>query len=902
MVTDIDRIVKVAHGLGWLVLVSLVGLLLGVLPLALTYVGIVVIVRTLRRLLQARTLPALPMIGPLRHRSDLIATAVVAGVPLLLLLSPGWNFQWGWQWDQGLYETFANHYASSGTFWWDLTPERAVLGPRSVWLDVPATYVDQVGGLGGEPVRATRLPGYPVWLALVKRVVGVAGPSWIGNVALGTLVALLLDRLGRLTGASRAVAASVAVLLTLNVAYLYNVKQFVAEPLGLLGLLLVVFGLLERTVRLRARISLVFVGTAVALLTRIDAWQPLLILAAAAAVAAGAERLLRPLVTAMLVTAAGVAASLPFLTTESYLGTLRLPQVVSSIEVIPLAAVRGHGLALALTGIIALGAAVLWLPPVQHSLSTLSDVRLGVAVRRAVPIVLAGIWFAFGVWAWLLRPRGLDFTDFASSEITRAFNLQRLAGLWSPVALVGVFSLLILPLRQRDRTLRWVTLAFAVAFALAVLDAQNQPSELWWVRRYLLTFAPLGVLILAPAGAMAHAWLRGPHRVQMDGLGESELPIPIRRVFAAAVIGITVVGLGAQAIALPALLTARQNTGLDQVVAASIDRVPPGTPLIVVATDGEVGATDRALGARDVVTTGIGAAVRAARTELTLIEVPSWQVGCLARELGVPVAVLDRDRRDTSSRPSGRVLAEGSAEVRFPLWRSSFRADASPRGAERDYPSYDWTLTLVEHREPVADRSVRLTGFVEFGDTNGLIHWLGTHGSRTSPHDAFCNPGLLDADLLDASSEFQFDFSIGGPEGATDRSTGANFPGMPGAESFHSKDDTDAWWQLDVGVDARFTPELMTIRQRNWFTDPVPFLLRDFVVETSLDGTDWLFVASLVHAGEGDEWQAFTLPSGRNAPPARFIRIRQVGATDAGERYLILGEVEFYGVLQQVRD
>jgi hypothetical protein len=64
VVTDIDRIVKVAHGLGWLVLVSLVGLLLGVLPLALTLVGIVVIVRTLRRLLQARTLPALPMIGP----------------------------------------------------------------------------------------------------------------------------------------------------------------------------------------------------------------------------------------------------------------------------------------------------------------------------------------------------------------------------------------------------------------------------------------------------------------------------------------------------------------------------------------------------------------------------------------------------------------------------------------------------------------------------------------------------------------------------------------------------------------------------------------------------------------------------------------------------------------------
>ncbi len=898
----VDRVVRVAHALAWLILVAFVGLLLQALTAVLSVVGLTVLVVVLRRLLRAEGLPTLPSLGDLRPHPELIASAAVAVVPLLLLFSPSWNFQWGWQWDQGLYETFANHYASSGSFWWDLSAERAVLGPRAVWLDVPATFVDQVGGLGGEPVRATRLPGYPVWLALVKRIVGVAGPSWLGNVAIGTLVALLLNRLGRLVGASRTVAASVAILLTANVAFLYNVKQFVAEPLGLLGLLLVLFGLLDRTMRLPARISLVFTGTALALLTRIDAWQPMLLLAAASAVVAGQDRRLRPLVLTLLATAVGVALALPALTTEAYLGTFRLPGFIGGIQAIPFATSRGSGLVLALTGLVAAGAAVLWLPVVQRRLRSLSDGRVGAATRRGGPLAIAGVWLAFGVWAWLLRPRGLEFDDFAIGASARAFNLRRLAELWSPVALAGVFAALVLSLRQRDRTLRWVTLAFAVAFAIVVLDPQNQPSELWWVRRYLLTFAPLGVLVLAPAGEALRTALHDLPRARRGEEHGDSLPILLRRVLASSVLVIALLGLGLQASALPALLTARQNTGLDRVVAASIGLVPAGTPLIVVATDDEVDAPSRALGARDRVTQGIGAAVRAARSELTLIEVPPWQVGCLAREFGVPVAVLDRDRRAVNLRPAGRILAEGSAEVRFPLWRTSFRADASPRGAERRYAPYDWTIMLVEQLEPAAAQTIRLTDFVEFGDTNGLIHWLGTHGSRTEPHDAFCNPGSLDPELLAASSVFRSDFAAEGPEGATDRSTGATIPDLTGGEFFHSEDEADAWWQLDLGPSMRFTPELVTIRQRRWFTDPVPFLLRDVVIEASPNGVDWQFVASLRHLGEGDEWQAFPLQSRGDANATRFLRVRQISAEDAAERYLIIGDIEFYGVLERLSD
>jgi hypothetical protein len=894
--------VTAAHAVAWSVIVALQGLLLGSLALSLYQLSAVAVIALLWRLLRQEGRAGWRPVGPAAQdredaRAELLARLTVAAVPLMLLLTPAWNFQWGWQWDQGLYEVYANHFASAGTFFWDISAEVAVLGERAVWLTGPTGFFDLVGGIGDEPLRGARLPGYAVWLALVKLVVGVAGPVWVGNVVIATLVALLLNRVARLAGASRWSAVGVTSLITVNIAFLYNAKQFVAEPLGLLGMLLIVIGLLESAPSMLQRISLVFSGTLLTLVTKVDAWQPLLIVASLVMLGAVRKRSTRPLVLSMLLASSSAAAMLPDLTTERYLTTLRLPRALRG-EMLFI----GQDLIVALLALLAIITLWLWMPVGERLAARLSTRASSPVVRHTAPAMVAIAWAAFGVWAWWLRPRGLEFTDFAPRDVANAFNLSRLAMLWSPLAIISVFVGLIAPLRSTQRAIRALSLGFALAFALVLLDAQNQPSELWWVRRYLLSFAPLAALTL---GSIAS---RLEDRLRRSPLRHDAGSVPRRSagtVLVGSVLGLAIL---VQAGTLQPLLRATQNEGLDVIVREVLQLVPDGVPLIVTATTMEVRPDELMLGARDPVTQGIAAAVRSARTDLTLIEVPEWEVGCLARELGGEVAVLARLGATGSPVPLGQVVAAGEAEVRFPLWRTRFEAGAPPRGAERDYLPYAWELSLVRPARPdgptrlsvTADdlgpvRTVPLRSFTGFGDTNGLIHWLGTRGSRTAPHDAFCNPGRLDPALLDASSVFVGDGSDEQPRGATDRSTGATLPGrFVTGQAFHSLEEPDAWWRLDLGEGESFAPDLITVRQRR-NAGPTPHLVRDLALEGSMDGETWLTLVTGRHLGDIGEWQAFPV---RDADAYRYLRLRQTGAASDELPYLVFADIELYGTLR----
>jgi hypothetical protein len=893
--------VAAAQAVAWSVIVALQGLLLGSLALSLYPLLAVAIILMFRRLLRQGHAGCRPDgLQPQDRRdarADLLAKVTVAAVPLILLLTPAWNFQWGWMWDQGLYEVYANHFASAGTFFWDISAEVAILGERAVWLNGPTGYFDLVGGIGDEPLRGTRLPGYAVWLALVKLVVGIAGPVWVGNVVVATLVALLLNRVARLAGAHRWSAVGITVLITTNVAFLYNAKQFVAEPLGLLGMLLVVIGLLESEPSTLRRLSLVFSGTLLALVTRIDAWQPFLIVAGLFALVAVRERSTRPLVLGMLLASASAAALLPNLTTERYLNTLRLPLALR--EAIPL---TGQNLVVVLLVALTLVTFLLWLPTVGRLAARLSTRLSSTVARRTARVMIAIAWAAFGLLAWWLRPLGLEFTDFAPRDVANAFNLPRLVMLWSPLAIIGVFGGLLAPLRSPQRGVRALSLGFALAFATVLLDAQNQPSELWWVRRYILSFAPLAALTLGSlAGTLVVPLDRWPLRHAAGSTSRRSAA----KVLVASVLGLAIL---LQSSTLPPLLRATQNEGLDVIVREVLRHVPDGVPLIVTATTTEIQPDELMLGARDPVTQGIAAAVRAARTDLTLIEVPEWEVGCLARELGGEVAVLARLGVTGSPVPFGQVVAAGEAEVRFPLWRTRFEAGAPPRGAERNYQPYVWELSLIgpagrngstgssataNDLGPV--QAVPLRSFTEFGDTNGLIHWLGTRGSRTAPHDAFCNPGRLDPTLLSASSVLTGGGSNELPLGATDRSAGATLPGQfVTGQTYHSLEEPNAWWQIDLGEGEAFATDLFTVRQRR-NVGPTPHLVRDLALEGSTDGEAWVMLTTGRHLGNVGEWQAFPV---RDAQAYRYLRLRQTGAASDGFPYLVFADIEFYGTLR----
>jgi hypothetical protein len=363
-----------------------------------------------------------------------------------------------------------------------------------------------------------------------------------------------------------------------------------------------------------------------------------------------------------------------------------------------------------------------------------------------------------------------------------------------------------------------------------------------------------------------------------------------------------------QASTLPPLLRATQNEGLDVIVREVLQHVPDGVPLIVTATTMEVRPDELMLGARDPVTQGIAAAVRAARTDLTLIEVPEWEVGCLARELGGEVAVLARLGATGSPVPFGQVVAAGEAEVRFPLWRTRFEAGAPASWGGTDYLPYAWELSLIGPAgrngptgpSATADdlgpaRTVPLRSFTEFGDTNGLIHWLGTRGSRTAPHDAFCNPGRLDPTLLSASSVLADDGSDELPQGATDRSTAATLPGrFVTGQAFHSLEEPDAWWQLDLGEGEAFATDLFTVRQRR-NVGPTPHLVRGLVLEGSTDGETWVTLTTGRHLGDVGEWQAFPV---RDADAYRYLRLRQTGSASDELPYLVFADIELYGTLR----
>lgn len=893
--------VTASHLVAWSIIVALQGLLLGSLDASLYLLAAGVVVVMLARLL-GDDLPV--RATAVRRgtedrraaRSELLAKLAVAAVPLTLLLTPAWNFQWGWQWDQGLYEVYANHFASSGTFFWDISPELRILGDRAAWLTGPTTFFELVGGIGDEPLRGTRLPGYAVWLALVKSAIGITGPVWIGNVSIATLVTLLLHRVTRLAGADRWPAVLITMTITANIAFLYNAKQFVAEPLGLLGILLIIVGVLEATPSQTQRVSLVFSGTLLTLITKIDGWQPVLILIGILALAAVRDRSLRPLVLSMLVATATATAQLPSLTTASYLRTLRLPSEVRSI--MPL---DGQALAIALVILLAGMTMLAWLPYSDRAGAWVLRMRGAKRAALALDATVALGWIAFGVWAWRLRAQGLEFGDMTPREIADRFNLPRLIELWSPVAIAVVFIGLLAPLRSVRGPVRALSLGLALAFALVVIDARNQPSELWWVRRYFLSFAPLAALTLGPV--VDQISVRGQllaARVAMD-------PATSRRISAAVVASVLGLGVALQATTLPPLLRATQNEGLDVIVREVLEHVPDGVPLIVAATTLEVKSDELMLGTRDRVTQGVATAVRAARTDLTLIEVPEWEVGCIAREIGGDVAVLSRIGPTGTPQPFGEVIAAGTAEVRFPLWRTRFVPDAPPRGAERDYEPFGWELSIVgpvdpgaatESEAPAPDRRPQMTiplrTFVGFGDTNGLIHWLGTRGSRSAPHDSFCNPGRLDPSLLSASSVLSGDGSDEQARGATDRSTGATLPGQfVVGQTFHSLEQPDAWWQLDLGEGETFAPELFTVRQRR-NVGPTPHLLRDLVLEGSSDGASWVTLVTGRHLGDVGDWQAFPV---RAADGYRYLRLRQTGPAEDGLPYLVFADIELYGDL-----
>jgi prepilin-type N-terminal cleavage/methylation domain-containing protein len=171
------------------------------------------------------------------------------------------------------------------------------------------------------------------------------------------------------------------------------------------------------------------------------------------------------------------------------------------------------------------------------------------------------------------------------------------------------------------------------------------------------------------------------------------------------------------------------------------------------------------------------------------------------------------------------------------------------------------------------------------GDTNGLVHFLGTNG-RTS---AFANPAgssltlssgsgtTVGSNLLDAAS---------GAEKLTDRLNSGRY---------HSNNNANQWvqWTLPAG----HSMSVSGVSVQNRPDDPQQYP-RSFTLSGSNDGgVTWTPIQMTTNSAPGSlsTWRYLEANQGTSAAFST-LRLTHTGVNSSGYNYFTLGEVEFYGL------
>jgi len=180
-----------------------------------------------------------------------------------------------------------------------------------------------------------------------------------------------------------------------------------------------------------------------------------------------------------------------------------------------------------------------------------------------------------------------------------------------------------------------------------------------------------------------------------------------------------------------------------------------------------------------------------------------------------------------------------------------------------------WVTTDEEHDQ---SPSVLFKYHSDF-DTNGVLYWIGTNGGKQS----WSNPAVSGLVKTTRSSE--------GGGVATDiagRTVSASFSG----------NQSGSWWSIDL-VRYRITPHKYTLRG---YAAP-GFVIRNWVLEASNDGTDWTTVKRhdydsglLPAAGATASWDIENVTQSY-----QHFRIRSTGPNSASDHRLFCSGIELYG-------
>lgn len=526
--------------------------------------------------------------------------AVGVGLALvaLIAITPAWNFLIAPNQDAGNYEAQSNHYARTGSYWYDGT-DLSEQGAQHRWLRPPGNtwQIDDSGR--GTPLY---MPGYPVLLGVAKTLFGTVRASWFVNAAVAVAVAMMAASLIFRLARDRTVSAFLAIAVICTPLFFYYAKQLMSEQLGLLGVLVLVYAFVTGQRDSEAtRASVLSAGFALMLLPRLDLFAALALLLVGVVVAwRGVDE---PGSESVLTRWSALASGLTIVVVSIAIGALGASEYVNKFSI---GVERVAGLPFVVVYGVVLGiawAAVPWVvPPVVR----LVGARGWQRADRIVWPGLAIAWVLFVAWNLFLRWPGVPF-----EQDHHAYNLLRLFDVYGPPLMVLVLAAVGIALATPGRH-RAMVLFLTLAFALTIVNAEHTPPDLWWMRRYLASLVPLTVVTVPVAFVTLRerwrraAWLRP------------------------SLMGLVVLSLGYHVVVNHTFFRSAVNPEAPQQLAALDEAIPSGAG--VVALQG------------DRIVRGMTATFRSVHDGDVLLEVPpeeaEWAVSVLKAGQAEPIAIV----------------------------------------------------------------------------------------------------------------------------------------------------------------------------------------------------------------------------------------------------------------------
>jgi hypothetical protein len=168
--------------------------------------------------------------------------------------------------------------------------------------------------------------------------------------------------------------------------------------------------------------------------------------------------------------------------------------------------------------------------------------------------------------------------------------------------------------------------------------------------------------------------------------------------------------------------------------------------------------------------------------------------------------------------------------------------------------------------------------FVQEGDANGLINYLGTKGNSAT----FITPtGLFYPWLV--TTTVSSNLTGDSPSNAIDRNN---------STIIHTAGVEDSWWKLDLGKNKLFRPTKYTLRTRSDTNDNNP---EAWKLQGSNDDVNWVDISIESTSLTIASW--FVSQDINAVESYRYFRIFQNGVNTSNELFLVFAGIELYGLL-----